>query len=166
MRPSEPVGKVHRRPVADDVRRRIPPAFRVGSIRLPTSAPPFFWSHGPRLRCFDARVPRKSAATAVRRKRRGQPESEPQSPKRIWQRNGGKGMKTKNFPVPIPLPQFLCQKTPLPHSRAPSGNAPFAANVLPIRLPGTMAPCCTVSVFGLSSRRRLCFTRALQAAEP
>ena len=63
-----------------------------------------------------------SAVTAICRKRPCQ--SEPRSPKRIWQRNGGKGMRTKNSTFPflclhsfasIPLPT-----TPLPRSRAPS----------------------------------------------
>ena len=34
---------------------------------------------------------------------------EPRFPKRIWQRNGGKGMKTKSCHLPIPLPPFLCR---------------------------------------------------------
>ena len=47
-------------------------------------------------------------------------ESEPQSPSPIWQRNGGKGMKTKSLPVPIPLPPFLCPKSRCPIPVRPS----------------------------------------------
>ena len=60
------------------------------------------------------RVLRTAVTTSVRRTRPGQHESEPRFPKRIGQRNGGKGMKTRSFPVPIPLP-----KNSPAHSRAP-----------------------------------------------
>ena len=72
------------------------------------------------LRGSDAWVLIKSATTAIRRTRRGQLESAPQSPKRIGQRNGGKGMKTRIFPVSIPLPPFLCQKLRCSAAVAPS----------------------------------------------
>ena len=70
------------------------------------------------LRHRGARVLRTSAAAAIRRTRRGQPESEPQSPKRIWQRNGGKGMKTKLSPSP-----FLCL-----HSFAQNSAVPLPSS--------------------------------------
>ncbi len=34
----------------------------------------------------------------------------PPNSNRIWQRNGGKGMKTRSIPVPLPLAPFLCQQ--------------------------------------------------------
>ena len=53
--------------------------------------------------------------------------SEPQSLERIWQRNGGKGMKTKSFPVPIPLPPFLCPELCCPSPGRMSAAAPSPA---------------------------------------
>ena len=53
-------------------------------------------------------------SAADHRARPAQRESESKSPKLIGQRNGGKGMKTRSFPVPIPLPPFLCPKSPCP----------------------------------------------------
>ena len=52
------------------------------------------------------------AALPSSHSRRGQSESERQFQNQIWQRNGGKRMKTKKIPVPIPLPQLLCQIVP------------------------------------------------------
>ena len=73
-------------------------------------------------RRLGARVLLTSAAAVVRRTRLGPHESAPQSPQRIWQRNGGKGMKIKSIPVPIPLPPFLCPQLRCPTlvRRAPS----------------------------------------------
>ena len=94
------------------------------------------------------------AAAVTRRTCRGQPEAVAQSPKRIWQRNGGKGMETRKLPVPIPLPPFLCPKFPCPTPVRPA--APHARYQRPsLRLPSTLSPCCAVSALGFTSRRRL-----------
>ena len=78
----------------------------------------------------------------------------PNSRNGFGQRNGDKGMKTKRFPVPIPLPPFLCPKfrcpTPVRPS-APRRSLPTS----PLRLPSTLAPCFAVSVLGFAARRRL-----------
>ena len=67
-------------------------------------------------------------ANAPWRTRRREPDVESQSSKRIWQRNGGKGMKTKKS-----LSPFLCLHSFAQNSAAPprgaSGTASLAANV-------------------------------------
>ncbi len=83
-----------------------------GGIRLPTSPLRPNRARCPRNRAvFRPRAFCTSAAAAGYQRLPGQPESAlPHCPKRIWPRNGGKGMKTKSSPVPIPLPPFLGQK--------------------------------------------------------
>ena len=89
---------------------------RGAGIRQPTQIPPPTEYVGLCSALSAHGFAPRSAATAIRPTHRCQPESEPQSPKRIWPRNGGKGMKTKSLPAPIPLPPFLCPqfRCPMP----------------------------------------------------
>ena len=96
------------------------------------------------------------------------PCGEAPSPKRIWQRNGGKGMKTKSLPVPIPLPPFLCPKfrcpTPLRPS-APRRSQPTSF----IRRPSTLAPRCALfdaQVLLTSSPANLAHSLTCSTASP